>query len=106
MISNKVLRTFVIPNRTIKFLQKQDPSHKSKLSILLRKKVLKTRVISINNHMKPNQVRSKFLKTKYYSQKFFLSDSVMQLGIIQSVTSIINDMGFISIPYPKPTPIV
>ena len=50
-------------------------------------------MISINNNMKPNQIRFKFFKTKDHNQEFFLSGSVIQLGIIQGVTMIINDMG-------------
>jgi len=82
MVSNKVLKTFLISNLTIKFLQKQDPPYKSRLSIRLRKKVLKSKVVSIDNHIRPNQVRSKLLKAKDHSQNFFLNESVIQLGII------------------------
>jgi len=95
MASYKVLRTFLIPNLTVKLLQKQDPSHQSRFSILLRKKMRKSRVININNHMRPNQVRSKLFKIKDHNQTFFLSNSIVQLGIIQSVTSIIDDMGLL-----------
>jgi len=92
MISNKILRTFLVPSFTIKFLYK-DLSQKFRFGILLRMKVLKNRVVSINNHMRPNQLRSKFFKTKYHSQRIFLNNSIIQLGIIHSMTSIINDMG-------------
>jgi len=51
MVSYKVFITFLILEFTVKFLQKQNPSHKSRLSILLRKKVLKGIVVSIDNHM-------------------------------------------------------
>ena len=51
MASYKVFRTFLILDFTVKFLQKQNPSHKSRLSILLREKVLKGRVVGANNHM-------------------------------------------------------
>ena len=65
------------------------------LSILLRKKVLQSKVISIDNYMRPNQVRSKLLKAKYHNKKLFFTNSIDQLGISQSVTSIIDDMEFL-----------
>jgi len=68
----------------IEFLQKQNSSHKSRLSIFLRKMV-KSRMISINNDMRPNQIRSKFFKTKDHKQEFFSSDSVIQLGIVEPI---------------------
>jgi len=57
--------------------------------------MLKSGVISIDNHMRPNQIKSKLLKTKDHSQKLFLSNSIVQLGIIQNVTNIIDDMGLL-----------
>ena len=80
------------PNLIIKFLQKQDPPHKFRLSIILRNQMLNSRVVSINNYMRLNQARSKLFKTEDRNQKFFLSDSIIQLHFIQSVTTIINDM--------------
>jgi len=59
VVSYKVLKTFLIPNSTAEFLHKQDPPHKSRSSILLKEKVLESRVICVHNHMRPNQVCTK-----------------------------------------------
>jgi len=95
MVSYKVLRTFLILNFTVKLLQKQDPSHKFRFSILLRKMVLKSKVVSIENHIRLNEISSKLLKAKNHNPEFFLSNNVVQLGIIQSVTSIVNNIGLL-----------
>ena len=54
IINYKVFITFLIPDLTVKLLQKQYPSNESRLSMFLRNKVLKSRVVNINNHMRPN----------------------------------------------------
>ena len=82
MVINHVLKTLSIINLTIKLLQEQNPRMKFKLCILLREKMLKCSMVSMDNHIRVNQVGLEFFKTKDNCQKFFFSYSIVHLGII------------------------
>jgi len=87
-----------LKNTGLKLSTIWNPCHKSRLNVLLKKKVL-SRMVSVNNHVGSNQVRSKFFKTKPQSQEFFLSDGIIQLDIIQIVTRIMDDLGLLEASY-------
>ena len=62
VVSYRLLRTFLIAKFTVEFLHKEDPPHKSKLSILLREKVLESRVMCVHNHETQSGMHEPFLK--------------------------------------------
>ena len=88
MICHAVICSFLIFYFQVKFLNEQNPTNESWLSILLAQEVLQCCMIRVYNHFSPDQVGSELIHGEYNRQKFLLRCGIVQLGSGQRLTGI------------------